>query len=165
MSINFKSDIKKVLKQVRKKMNISDDALYILNAILNAIYEHIINQIDKSNKSIKTIENFKKYLSFLDTELKKHAISEISRCLIKKQTLTKKEFEKKFVFKIIFRESDDNRFLYIGSLLEYLCAELVEISSNHALKNRNNNVIDIIDIRESVKADDEILTMIKRIDE
>jgi hypothetical protein len=171
MNISFSTSIKDVLNQIHSSTSIRDTAIKIINTFDNNILKQIIHNADTDDFGHfqHYIEDF---LSFIPGSLRVHAITEGQRAVDnyinnlhsgpKAQSLSAQAglmFPVQKVFDA-YPEADVEIAIYICAVLEYLTAEILELSRNEANNNSNKYIIPKY-IKEAVNGDSELIQLSK----
>jgi len=202
MSSNLESYILKVLKKVHPEQKLSSNAKSQINFILFEIAMAIIKEaiflasgeiysLKKSPKN-KTLNprDIQSALSIVlgNSELKKHAISEGTKAIIKYYSSysgygsgsrsrsakkTAKQTKAGLLFPVtkignIIRQKykghvSSSASIYLAGVLEYICAELSELSGNAARENRKV-VIRNRDLLVAIENDEELYKLMNKLD-
>jgi hypothetical protein len=146
MSLPYKSAIKKILKQVHPDTLISSFSIIFLEKILYNLLTHS--------------DNLEELLDNLPGELRKHAKSEIAKGLLNKSRIVSLEYCKKNLENIIGNDQDE--LIKIISVLEYLLAEILELSGNCA-RDSELTKIDIFHIIMCIRNDEELYNLFPKL--
>lgn len=180
---NYRSSIIKVLKQVHPDTGISRKGMSIMNSFMNDIFERIATEAGKlvatynkkatlSSREIQTAVRL-----MLPGELAKHAVSEGTKAVTKfsstsgtdggeDDTSTTPSAKAGLQFPIgrIGRYLRQGKYatrmgagapVYLAAVLEYLCAEILELAGNAARDNKKSRIVPR-HITLAVKNDEEL---------
>ena len=160
---NFFTHIPKVLKQVHPELGITTEALNEVNLLCHIFAERIVNEATdlskmNSKKTIGAREIQTAVRTCLPGELTKHAVSEGTKAHTRYSTMmnngngrgsrSKKAglvFPVGRIETLIRHHSGVERVsgtaaVYLAAVLEYLAAEILELSGNAALDNKKKRV-------------------------
>jgi hypothetical protein len=145
--INFANYIKRVLKYLNPTLQITGDSLEIINKILNNVYIKIIND-KKFPNMMDVIDN----LFLRNEEMKKDIIEDI--------LYNKVKYNIPFLsFSIKFNVDEQINYL-IGSFLQFITVDILEISEIITKKNRKAR-IKVEYITEAIKKDKKVKAFIQ----
>ncbi len=179
--LNIVPDIPAALRQVSAESNISQNAAEQLNACLNYIAMRIINQaklLSQYDMTTRGLVPHSRICSSRDiqtgvrislpSELAKFAVSEGTKSV----TIASANGSADAIRRISLNMNTISEFLnetcgrytnfadlYFGATLDYLLAELLELSAN-AARDRRSDMIDIRDIKLAVDNDNELQRML-----
>jgi len=168
---NFNLGLFKVLKQLHPGYSITLEALQFITEFDYELIYHILKSYNATTYIQKIVYNI------LGEKLNKHAISEGTKAVFRYEKSSKdgktrsemsclqfsvllieriiKEIAPNFIF--------NNEFvIYITAVLEYISAELLELSGIEA-RNDNLNIITIKHIKTAISKDDELKILSKEI--
>ena len=150
--MNFANYIKRVLKELNPILQINGDGLEIINKILNNVYIKVINY-KKFPNMMDVIDNL-----FVrnENEMKKEIIQDIQKSLY--------QYENNNKVKIPFlsiKFNDDEKISYlIGSVLQYITVDILEISGNITRKHGKTRIT-VEYITEAIKKDKQVKAFIQ----
>ena len=150
--INFANYIKRVLKELNPILQINGDSLEIINKILNNVYIKIIND-KKFPNMMDVIDNL-----FLrnENEMKKEIIQDIQKSLYQYENNNKV----KIPFLSIKFNVDEKISYLIGSVLQYITVDILEISGNITRKYGKTRIT-VEYITEAIKKDKQVKAFIQ----
>jgi len=150
--INFANYIKRVLKELNPILQINGDSLEIINKILNNVYIKIIND-KKFPNMMDIIDNL-----FLrnENEMKKEIIQDIQKSLYQYENNNKV----KIPFLSIKFNVDEKISYLIGSVLQYITVDILEISGNITRKYGKTRIT-VEYITEAIKKDKQVKAFIQ----
>jgi hypothetical protein len=150
--INFANYIKRVLKELNPILQINGDSLEIINKILNNVYIKIIND-KKFPNMMDVIDNL-----FLrnENEMKKEIIQDIQKSLHQYENNNKV----KIPFLSIKFNVDEKISYLIGSVLQYITVDILEISGNITRKYGKTRIT-VEYITEAIKKDKQVKAFIQ----
>lgn len=175
----FNVYIRKILKQVHPDMSIAEDTVQQLNSTLNYIGDAIVKEADRLVKSEKKktlgsreIQNAVR--SILPDELSRHAVADATRSITRflSQDLSapkgkgkSKGSQSGLVFEParaehLIREYTNfrvgtNASVYFAGVLDYLCAEMLELSGNCA-RDHKRVTINLRCLFVAIEGDEEL---------
>jgi hypothetical protein len=146
--INFANYIKRVLKYLNPTLQITGDSLEIINKILNNVYIKIIND-KKFPNMMDVIDN----LFLRNEEMKKDIIQDI--------LYNKVKYNIPFLSFLPIKFNVDEQINYlIGSFLQFITVDILEISEIITKKNRKAR-IKVEYITEAIKKDKKVKAFIQ----
>ncbi len=150
--INFANYIKRVLKELNPILQINGDSLEIINKILNNVYIKIIND-KKFPNMMDVIDNL-----FVrnENEMKKEIIQDIQKSLYQYENNNKV----KIPFLSIKFNVDEKISYLIGSVLQYITVDILEISGNITRKHGKTRIT-VEYITEAIKKDKQVKAFIQ----
>ena len=156
---NLKEKLKFILKQVDPSLQISKDGLDYLNKLINDTFTFIVNKY--GNIPIEDIINELFSLSNtydIENNLKNHALREY------KKTLERYEIGEPriLVFENISFFQDKKSSLLIGTILEYLAAEILELSTTVTRDHKKTRITSDY-IKEAINKDEELKELFDKI--
>lgn len=162
----------KVQGQVCPYVNITYESFIAINKIIISIIYKFIRKFNQIKDFNKTVENI------LDQELLRHAISEISKANMKfhdnsiavNTNLTRAQ-KSGIVFSVFVVEKtikeitenfnpDDDFLVNLTIMLEYITAEILEVSSRSIMITRK--ILTFRTLRKNIKKDDELRKLLKK---
>lgn len=189
---NYRNAISKVLKQLHPDLSLSSDAKTNLNIILNRLCEKIVKECSSLMKPKNFTDSGKKLpqkktLSVLEAEtatklvfddvLRRHAVSEGRKAVanfkrgnkdIPPTERAKLQFPLSKTRTLIQKNMLKNDSLgpfavvYITTIMEYTCAELLELSGNNCQRDGRKR-INSKDIKKSIINDPELDPFISKV--
>ena len=150
--MNFANYIKRVLKELNPILQINGDGLEIINKILNNVYIKVIND-KKFPNMMDVIDNL-----FVrnENEMKKEIIQDIQKSLYQYENNNKV----KIPFLSIKFNVDEKISYLIGSVLQYITVDILEISGNITRKYGKTRIT-VEYITEAIKKDKQVKAFIQ----
>lgn len=177
MDLDFSKPIHTILAQVSPSQQIDDEVVFLFNKIiirlgmtLSDIAFTLMEEPYTKNSYRKTCNSREIQTSvrlFLPGELAKHAVSEGTKAVTKYTSTDKKSLNLSIplskvrqILDLHHSRKSEVAIVYLSAVLEYILAELIEISSN---ATNGTETIELIHVKQAVSEDSEILAMIKKL--
>lgn len=167
-NIIMHNSIKNILLIMNPRLKISMDALEFICNDIDKITRYIVGKIPNINNDIYSTDIAKLLLNILPFELQKIALiegkNEVKRFKANKFSLNlSPKLIKLNIYKINNNIIINNEaIIYFAAILEYLIAEILDLSSNYAEIN-NSSILTVSHIKESRKQDKEFIQLFQNL--
>eukprot|EP01111_Echinosteliopsis_oligospora_P013553 TRINITY_DN4888_c0_g1_i1.p1 TRINITY_DN4888_c0_g1~~TRINITY_DN4888_c0_g1_i1.p1 ORF type:complete len:228 (-),score=35.01 TRINITY_DN4888_c0_g1_i1:109-792(-) len=160
---NLSPQIYKVLKQVHPDLGISNNAMHIIEDILGRVFQQIMEEAYKLSeinrrKTIGSREIQTSVRLVFPGELAKHGVSEGTKAVVKYLTSRRDKgrrtksaaagitfsvakIHSKMKEAIKGKRLGESAPIYLAAVLEYLCAEVLDLAGRAAAENKRGRII------------------------